>query len=363
MSGPIDDYMTRLERELRRRGIDDPRTLAEAHEHIVDAIDAARQRGLSASDAERDGLERFGAPQIVAAHMLEERNRMAGPFRTALTVAWQRKWWIAVPTVCAAIVAGAMTNFVMAPRYRAEAILLVVPQRVAPDYMRATVIVSIGDQLNRIRAHVMSRTRLERIIEDLGLYQEERERRPLHELVEQMQRNISISMVQGDVFRVSFVSTDRRTAMQVTERLASYLIEENVWDRQSGVEMTSQFLEAQLEEVRGRLRDQETTLDGLRAKNVTGTVSQADLLAFEVLKERYKTLLVQREDARVAENLERRQAGQQIRILERARATPDGPAWPPLTLLGALAGLVIGVILALLPRSGATPPPPTLAEA
>ena len=363
MAGAIDDYMTQLERELRRRGIADPRIHAEAREHLVDAIDAGRERGLSAPDAEREGLSRFGAPEIVAAHMLEERNRMAGGVRNTLSLAWQRKWWIAVPTVCAAIVAGWMTQFVMPPRYRAEAVILVEPRPVVPgDYRRATVQQDINAQLRQINSVVRSRSRLEEIIQEFDLYRDERAKTPLVELVDQMVRDIRVTALQPDVFSLSFAATDPQTAKQVTDRLANYLIEEQVSDR-AGVSSTSRFLDAQVEEVRDRLREEEAVLEERRKQNGGTQLSEADVIRYDVLKDTYRSLLVKREDSRVAEMVERRHSGQQFRILDSARPRPDGRGWPPLTLLGALAGLVIGLVLAMLPRSGAAPPPPTLAEA
>jgi len=364
MGGPLDDYMTQLERELRRRGIDDPRMLAEAREHLVDAIDAGRQRGLSAADAEREALDRFGAPRIVAGHMLEARSRTAGRFKTALGIAWQRKWWIAVPTVCAAIVAAVLSQFVMPPAYRAQTLILVEPQRVVPGDDRRVIVLPDRDaQIRRINSLVLSRSRLEAVIQDLDLYREERTREPLIEVVDRMARDIRVTAAQDNIFRLSFVSNDPRTAVRVTERLARYLIEEHASERAAIIGMTSRFLDAEIEDVRRRLTEQEAVLQERRRQNGGQPSSEADLLYYEMLRKRYTALLVKREDSKVAEQLELRYSGERVRILDSARATPEGPNWPPLTLLGALGGLVVGLALAFLRPSGAASPPPTLAEA
>ena len=70
--GPVDDYLARLERALRQRGCEDARIVDEAREHLVDAIENGQQRGLSVDDAARDAFERFGAPAVVAAHVVPE---------------------------------------------------------------------------------------------------------------------------------------------------------------------------------------------------------------------------------------------------------------------------------------------------
>jgi polysaccharide chain length determinant protein (PEP-CTERM system associated) len=71
---------------------------------------------------------------------------------------------------------------------------------------------------------------------------------------------------------------------------------------------------------------------------------------YTTLEKVYQTLLTKGEDSKVAANLERRQAGEQFRILDPARV-PERPFSPNrmrMNLMGALAGLAIGLGLAAL---------------
>jgi hypothetical protein len=61
-SQPLDAYLLRLERTLRTQGLVNPRILAEAREHLADAITDGLDRGLSQDAAEREALARFGNP-------------------------------------------------------------------------------------------------------------------------------------------------------------------------------------------------------------------------------------------------------------------------------------------------------------
>src|SRR5688572_6009699 len=184
MSGSVSDYIARLEQQLRQRGIVDPRILAESREHLIDAIEEGREHGLSAADAEHEAFERFGAPEIVAAHILEERDRMKAGFASAVATMWQRKWWIVVPTVLAAVVTGVTADHFQPVRYRAQTVILVVPQRVSENYVRASVATKIEDWLRTINQQVRSRTRLERIIEDFNLYPERRKKDSMQDIVD-----------------------------------------------------------------------------------------------------------------------------------------------------------------------------------
>jgi hypothetical protein len=61
-SKTLDAYLLRLERTLRTQGLVNPRILAEAREHLADAIADGLDRGLSEDAAEREALARFGTP-------------------------------------------------------------------------------------------------------------------------------------------------------------------------------------------------------------------------------------------------------------------------------------------------------------
>jgi uncharacterized protein involved in exopolysaccharide biosynthesis len=71
---------------------------------------------------------------------------------------------------------------------------------------------------------------------------------------------------------------------------------------------------------------------------------------YTTLQQVYTTLLTKREDSKVAVNLERRQAGEQFRILDAARIPqrPFSPNRLMMNVAGALAGLVLGLGLAAL---------------
>jgi hypothetical protein len=76
-SAALEAYLSQLERELRKRGLQDRRIVDEAREHLFDAVDDGLQRGLSVDAAESEALVRFGPPEMVAAHFATKRHRMS----------------------------------------------------------------------------------------------------------------------------------------------------------------------------------------------------------------------------------------------------------------------------------------------
>jgi polysaccharide chain length determinant protein (PEP-CTERM system associated) len=190
-------------------------------------------------------------------------------FDTVLQVARRRKWLIILPTMVIGAIGAAYVSS-LADVYRSETLILVVPQRVPESYVRSTVTARIEDRLQSISQQILSRTRLEQIVTDFNLYAKERANQELMEdIVERMRtRDIAIDIIKGDAFRVGYQASDPRTAMRVTERLASLFIDESLRDREVLAEGTSQFLATQLDEARRQLVLTETKLqDFQRAHN------------------------------------------------------------------------------------------------
>jgi polysaccharide chain length determinant protein (PEP-CTERM system associated) len=177
----------------------------------------------------------------------------------------RRRWLVVLPFAAATIVTVAALHWIP-NRYRSETLILVVPQRVPETYVKATVTTKIGDRLQSITQQILSRTRLERIIQDFNLYVRERRDGVMENIVEQMRKDIAVQMVKGDAFRVSYVTADPQMAMKVTERLASLFIEQNLRDRELLADATNQFLDTQLEDARRRLEEHEHALEEYRKK-------------------------------------------------------------------------------------------------
>jgi uncharacterized protein involved in exopolysaccharide biosynthesis len=259
----------------------------------------------------------------------------------------QRLLWVIIPTIVAAALTATLSHVFMTTRYQSEALVLVVPQMVPPVYVPEATTTHIEGRVQTITRQILSRTRLEQIIHDFDLYAEPRKTATIDDVVEQMRGSIGVQLVKDDSFRVSFTSEDPRTAMRVTERLTALFVEENLRDREVLAEGTNQFLAAQIEELRRRIVEKEAQLRGLRA-TTSGELSQGDLLPYEVLKESYKALLQKELDARVAANLERRQIGEQFKIVDPARLpkVPVGPTKASVNLSGSLVGFAFGVVMA-----------------
>jgi polysaccharide chain length determinant protein (PEP-CTERM system associated) len=191
-------------------------------------------------------------------------------------MAARRKWAIVLPAACITIATLVVAHY-MPNRYRSETVILVVPQQVPESYVRSTITSRIEDRLQSISQQILSRTRLERIIQDFNLYARERQTGIMEDVVERMRsRDIKVETLKGDAFRIAFLGDNPQTVMRVTERLASHFIDENLRDREILAQGTSQFLTVQMEEARRRLIEQEKKLEEYRVRHAGELPSQAE---------------------------------------------------------------------------------------
>lgn len=263
-----------------------------------------------------------------------------------------RKWWPVIG-VMLGLVAGAIGFRFAKPVYQASTSVAIVSQRVPETMVHGTVTAPLSERLDLITQQVLSRTRLERIIREFNLYEEEQQQMVMEDVIEQMRSDtlIDVNAPKDDraspSFTVSFRSPDPRTAMRVTERLASLMVQENLEDRELMADQTKQFLQRQAEEAQRRLMESQAKLEAW-ARQAAGRTPPQELVAQnDVLQETYRSILRNTQDAEMAVNLERHQIGEQFRIIDGARMPekPSGPARLPFLAWGALGGLATSLLL------------------
>jgi polysaccharide chain length determinant protein (PEP-CTERM system associated) len=175
---------------------------------------------------------------------------------------WSRKWIVLVACLLGSAGAYGVTTFIP-DSFRSEAVILVVPQRVSQEYVRG-IVTRVEDRLKTVSQEILGHASLERLINDFGLYPEERATHSMDDLIAMARRDIVVEPEKGDTFRVGYVSRDPVLAKNVTERLANEFIEQNLRQGREVTENTSEFLDTQLDEARKRLVEQEQRLEAYR---------------------------------------------------------------------------------------------------
>ena len=291
-----------------------------------------------------------------------------GQFMDFWRFVWSRKWLLVVPVVLCTI-ATSLVAYSMPVMYRSETRIIVVPQRVPEAFIPSSVTTSPEDRLRAIKQRVFSRARLERVVMEFNLYEEARKHQIMEDVIQAMRDDIEAEIMPGraggepPVLRVSFQSANPRTTMRVTERLASLFIEENLNDRANLAEGTDRFLEAQLKDIARQVDEFASRME--RYRLVHRTSPRSEVLEYEELQNTYRDLLGKRQQARIAANMERRQIGEQFKLLDAARIPerPEGPERLSLSLFGTGIGLGVGLLLLLAASMRKPTPPQTISVA
>ena len=85
----------------------------------------------------------------------------------------RRKWYAVIPFLVAVLITSSFLIF--SPRkYQASTLILVTPQKVPEEFVKPTITARIEDRLQSIAQESLSRTRLEQIISELNLYENEK---------------------------------------------------------------------------------------------------------------------------------------------------------------------------------------------
>ena len=178
----------------------------------------------------------------------------------------RRIFYFIIPFVL--ILAGAGVYAFMVPKeYQATTLILVTPQKVPEDFVRPTITARIEDRLQSIGQEIMSRTRLEQVIDEFKLYGQESNSLRREEIVEIMRKNIQVQIKGKEgYFTISYIGRDPKIVTLVTNKLASLFIEENLKLREQQAAGTSEFLSIELNATKAKLEEQERVIAGYKQR-------------------------------------------------------------------------------------------------
>jgi polysaccharide chain length determinant protein (PEP-CTERM system associated) len=207
-------------------------------------------------------------------------------------IAMLRRRWVLIAVFAAigAPLAYGISRF-LPPKYTSQTLVLVERPAVSPNYVAQVDTTSIGERLASMKPQILSRTRLEPIIRQYGLYSEEIDRVSMDLLVAQLQSAIEVNPVapmagteSGSLpgFTVNVTLSDPRMAQQVCTAITSMFIEENLRKSQQHSEVTTEFLAQQLDEAKRDLDDQDKKLAAFEMRYM-GTTPEDAQMNFQIL--------------------------------------------------------------------------------
>ncbi len=210
-----------------------------------------------------------------------------------LTIVRRRRWMIVIPALLGAV-AGYILSFHLPKRYTSHTVILVQQPTVPDSYVKPVVSEDLNQRLASMREQILSRTRLQQLVERFGLFKTDSgwgplkavsrlvhkgdvEHVPMEDLVKELHKLIIVTPLNPMAgtrsaelpgFNVDVTLGEARLAQQVCQEITSMFMEQNLRLRQQQVEETTQFLGKQLDDAKAKLDEQDAKLAAFQSRYI-----------------------------------------------------------------------------------------------
>ena len=195
-------------------------------------------------------------------------------FDDYMAILRRRLWIIVIPAIIMPV-AAYLGSLALHNRYTSQTLVLVEQQKVPDSVVKSVVTEDLAQRLASMEEQILSRTRLQPIIEKFGLYKQDSPNAHMEDLVDRLRKAIEVTPIRpmtgtrtNDLpgFFINFTSDNPRLAQQVCAEITSMFIEQNLRAREQRAQGTTDFLAHQLEDAKRGLDDQDAKLAAFKQK-------------------------------------------------------------------------------------------------
>ena len=167
------------------------------------------------------------------------------------------------------------------PVYESKATILIKQQAIPENFVKSTVTSYADQRIKVISQRAMTRDNLTKIIDKYNLYAEDRKKKPIEEIIENMKDDIKVDTVNANVvdpssgrvtiatiaFTISFKNKSPDIAQKVANELVSLYLNENIKNRTQKALETSGFMSEEAEKINKQIETLEKNLASFKEKN------------------------------------------------------------------------------------------------
>jgi polysaccharide chain length determinant protein (PEP-CTERM system associated) len=222
--------------------------------------------------------------------------------------------------------------------YRSTAAVLVDRQQIPETFVRSTVTSALETRLHTISQEIVSRSRLEDLINRFGLYTELRRHVPFEAVIARMRADIKVDLQSVEArgqreatvaFTISYQGSDPQSVAIIANTLASFYVEENTRTRERQATSTAEFLQVQLADTKRRLDKQEQRVSEFKRRYLGELPQQLETNIATL--ERLHSQLRLNADNQTRASERRRALANQLAEVESLLSTPPAAAIPVAT--------------------------------
>ena len=187
----------------------------------------------------------------------------------------KKYWWVLPLTVLGGTALALGATLVLPKRFTSQTIVLVDQPTVSPDLVKPVITEQTNQRLASMQEQILSRSRLQPIIEKFGLYPSERGTLHMEELVAKLRSAIEVTPLepmQGSSnrqfpgFHVNVSFDDPQTAQRICSEVTTMFLQESAKYTETQGTLTTEFLDQQLEESKRKLDEQDGKLAEFKNK-------------------------------------------------------------------------------------------------
>jgi polysaccharide chain length determinant protein (PEP-CTERM system associated) len=181
----------------------------------------------------------------------------------------RRYWWILpISTVLLTLIGWVAAN-VLPKRYTSQTLVLVEQPSVSAKYVDPVVSDDLNHRLATMQEQILSRSRLQPIIEKLNLYPEDRGRVHIDDLVEKLRGAVTVKPVevmqgtgphQLPGFYISATFDTPQLAQQICTEITSMFLAQNARQTEQQASRTTNFVSEKLAEAKTKLDQEDAKL-------------------------------------------------------------------------------------------------------
>src|SRR6267154_2068836 len=189
----------------------------------------------------------------------------------------RRYWWIPAFITVTLGAMGLAASLVLPKKYTSTTLVLVERPTVPKDVIKPVITDDLNQRMASMKAQILSRSRLESIINKFNLYPQERHTTHIEDLVEKLKVAINVELIQpmpGSInhdppgFNVSVTFDNPQLAQQICQEITSMFMEQNATARGVQSNKVTKFLTEQLDEAKAKLDEQDKRLAQFKAEHL-----------------------------------------------------------------------------------------------
>jgi polysaccharide chain length determinant protein (PEP-CTERM system associated) len=183
----------------------------------------------------------------------------------------KRRFWLILSCALLFLGAGLTICFIVPPQYVSQTLVIVEQQKVPENYVKPVVTEDLNARLASMREQILSRSRLEPIIERFNLFAGNGI--SMDDRVDATRKAIQITPIASGAnkmpgFYISFRIQNARTAQQVCSEITSLFVSESLHAREQSAEGTTAFLAQQVADAKRALDEQDAKLADFQRKYI-----------------------------------------------------------------------------------------------